>query len=202
MEDEIRQIHQFWFGEIAGDWCAEDRNSLWWYESEAIDAEIQARFGVAHRRAVSGDLNHWGETPGGRLALILLLDQFSRNLYRRQADAFSADERALQTCQEGCRREQDVQLRLIERVFFYMPFMHSESMAHQDEVLRLNQALLDAADQADKAKAERYVKAAVLHRDLIGRFGRFPHRNAVLGRASTDAETAYLAGDHESFGQS
>ena len=201
MEDEIREIHQFWFGEIAGDWCVEDRYDLWWYEASDVDAEIERRFRRPHAMAAAGELPDWGQTPRGRLALIILLDQFSRNIFRRRQEAFANDALARSLCIEGIDAVQDAELRLIERVFFYMPLMHSECSDDQDRALRLYSEILAATTLEDKPKAERYVGAAELHKALIDRFGRFPHRNKVLRRDSTDREAAYLSGEHEAFGQ-
>jgi len=197
----IQRILAFWFGEIRGGWPVEDRNTVWWDGGKGLDAEIHEQFGEQIIKAATGELSGWSKTAKGRLALILLLDQFPRNIYRRSAKAFATDSLALGTCLEGLETKQDQQLELIERVFFYLPLMHSEQLLHHDYASKLFAGIVSAANEFHKEEANRYFHAAKQHRDIILQFGRYPHRNIVLERPSTKCELVYLAGGPETFGQ-
>ena len=155
--------------------------AVWFEQDDDFDATC-ARFSDALRDAKSGALEHWTATPRGTLALIILLDQFSRNLHRGSSEAFAADAKALQIARVAVAQGLDLQFGPVERLFMYLPFGHSEDLADQDEAARLFETLDE--EQSDWARR---------HRDVIVRFGRFPHRNAVLGRTSTPEEEAYLA---------
>jgi uncharacterized protein (DUF924 family) len=143
---------------------------------------IATRFGDIHRAAVAGELYSWRFLAAGRLAAIIVLDQFSRNIYRDQAAAFAADGQALILAQEAIRARADEELSPAQRVFMYMPYMHSESTAIQNASLRLYESL---------GLADNY-RFALRHEQIIKEFGRYPHRNALLGRESTAAELAFL----------
>jgi uncharacterized protein (DUF924 family) len=152
-------------------------------------------------RAVEGKLDHWAKEPRGRLALILLLDQFRRNIYRNSAEAFSADKQALKLCVEGAMEKKDKGLSPIERVFFYMPLQHAESRKVQEKSCNIYNKLADAVSPTYKETFETIAQFAELHRDVIERYGRFPHRNALLNRRNTPEEEEYLSGDNTTFGQ-
>ncbi len=154
----------------------------WFGKSEAFDAEIRQRLEALHHAAARGELDDWAATPEGALALLLLLDQFSRNLFRGSPHAFATDPKARKVAREAVDRGFDGQIDPELRQFFYLPFEHSEDMADQARSL----ALTEACGDADLAKW------AKLHRGIIQRFGRFPHRNAELGRPSTAEEAAFL----------
>ncbi len=154
----------------------------WFKNDEAFDVEIADRFSALHRAAAQGDHDAWAESGDGALALILVLDQFSRNLHRGSALAFASDPEALQIAKTTLARGDDHLVREDLRIFFYMPFEHSESLADQRMAIRLAHAMHSA----------NYLKYAHTHHDVIRRFGRFPHRNAVLGRHTTPAEKAFL----------
>ncbi len=173
-------VLDFWFG---GDRSV--ARSEWFQKSDAFDAAC-ARFADARAAAMRGELDGWAATPDGMLALILLLDQFSRNLHRGSKEAFAADPRALALARSAIDRGFDTGMGPRERMFLYLPFEHSENMDDQDLSVRLFEALRPALGDNSVDYAER-------HRDVIRRFGRFPHRNAALGRASTPAEEDYLA---------
>ncbi|MEZ5839194.1 MAG: DUF924 family protein [Hyphomicrobiales bacterium] len=158
--------------------------SRWFSRSDGFDAEIADRFGALHARAVAGDLDDWQATPSGALALVLLLDQFSRNLFRDDARAFAADGKALALAEAALARGFDRAFPKPARNFFYMPFMHAEDIELQERSVDLFRALGD--------KDGEYF--ALVHLDVIRRFGRFPHRNAALGRTTSAAEEAFLAG--------
>ena len=165
-------------------WFSEPVRQHWFAPSADVDREIARLFGDLHRRALAGELDGWAEQARGALALVILLDQFSRNLHRGTAAAYAGDERAVRVAHMAIGRGFDRMLQDWETAFLYMPFMHSERLEDQEDSVRLFTAAgLDNA---------RY---ALHHRDLVRRFGRFPHRNAVLGRKSTPEEIAYLASE-------
>ena len=157
----------------------------WFTKSDAFDAEIRTRFLATYEAAAAGKLSDWEATPDGALALTLVLDQFPRNMFRRDPRAFTADATARAVADRALAHGFDQQVPEAERLFFYLPFEHSEAMADQDRCCALFRALGNA-DQLHWAE---------LHADIIRRFGRFPHRNAPLGRATTPAETAFLDSD-------
>lgn len=157
----------------------------WFTKDDIFDAEIDRRFETAHHAAARGELAHWAETPEGTLALLLLLDQFPRNIWRGSAHAFATDPLACMFVRNALAARQDMETDPSLRVFFYLPFEHSEALADQDLCLA-RCADLDAASGSDWSTWAR------LHRDIIVRFGRFPHRNAMLGRESTEEEIAFL----------
>ena len=153
----------------------------WWAPDDAFDAEIAARFGATHKLAATGQLDDWKETAEGSLALILLLDQFSRNLYRGTYAAFQNDVWARHAANEAIASNFDAEFESDLRVFFYMPYMHSERLGDQNYCLEIF-----------RANAPDFVQWAQDHRDIIARFGRFPHRNAVLERETTPEEQAFI----------
>ncbi len=161
--------------------------ALWFARDDAFDAAIRERFEAVHHAAARGDYADWMDMPEGALALVLLLDQFPRNLYRDTARAFATDPLARATASRAIGLGRDQASEPALRLFFYMPFEHSEDLQDQERSVALISAL--AEDASDDHR--RY---AALHRDLIVRFGRFPHRNQILGRESSAEELAYLAG--------
>ncbi|MBV8574013.1 MAG: DUF924 domain-containing protein [Acetobacteraceae bacterium] len=173
----------FWFA----DGPARYRDA-WFDATPEFDAGCAARFGNALRDARSGALDHWAEEPRGALALVVLLDQLSRNIHRGTPDAYAADPQALAVARAALARGFDVGLAPVERLFLYLPFEHAESLAEQEESVRLFEGLRGTYDGAESA-----IDAAHWHHEVIRRFGRFPHRNAVLGRASTPEEQAFIA---------
>jgi uncharacterized protein (DUF924 family) len=154
----------------------------WFVAKEAFDHEIGTRFLTTHEAAARGELARWQESPEGTLALLILLDQFPRNMFRGAARAFATDPLARSIAEKALARGFDKSVDQALRLFFYLPFMHSETLADQDRSLELFEGLGDAEQ----------LKYAVIHRDIIRRFGRFPHRNDVLGRAATPAERSFL----------
>ncbi len=154
----------------------------WFKRDEAFDAEMASRFSADNSAAVQGDHDGWAESSDGALALILVLDQFSRNLHRGSLLAFAGDLRALNIAKAAIARGDDHSVPKDLQIFFYMPFEHSESLADQRTAIRLTHAMQSA----------NYLKYAHTHHDVIRRFGRFPHRNAVLGRHTTAAEAVFL----------
>ena len=174
--------------EVLGFWFArEGRDKRWFQKDDRFDAEVRRRFFALHADAAAGRLEAWKDSARECLALILVLDQFPRNMFRGSAQAFSTDAMALAAARWAVERGYDRGLAAVERLFLYLPFEHSESLTAQDEACRLMQEL-DAFTETDDAYAY-----ALRHRDVIRRFGRFPHRNAALGRPSTPEELEFLA---------
>ena len=193
-------ILDFWFGSDAEDaTVAKERSELWWTKNKAMDNEIRRRFENYVILADSEQLNDWLTTPRGRLALIILTDQFPRNIYRDTARAFSCDEKALTWCIEGLEQKVDRELRPIEKVFFYLPLEHAEHIEHQDLSVKCFGELVSNANAEQKTLFGGYLDYAVRHRQIIERFGRFPHRNELLGRESMEEEMAFLKDTGSSF---
>ncbi len=174
-------VLEFWFQEISP--------GQWWKADPAFDALIAQRFSELHARAAQAELSEWREHPPGRLAEIIVLDQFSRNLHRGEPRAFACDPMALALAQEAVAAQADAGLPPQQRAFLYMPFMHSESRAIHEIAERLFR---------DKAP-EGNLDFELRHKAIIDRFGRYPHRNAVLGRVSTAEELAFLEQPGSSF---
>jgi uncharacterized protein (DUF924 family) len=166
------EVLSFWFGEHRQDWFAKD---------PAFDAEIRARFLALHEAAAQGGFAHWADEPRSCLALVIVLDQFPRNMFRGEARAFATDALARAAARAIIERGWNQQMTQAEQLFAYLPFEHSESLADQD----LSCELMKGFD----AQQLRY---ALRHREIIQRFGRFPHRNSLLGRESTAAELEFL----------
>lgn len=185
-------ILSFWFGEIdeQGQAPAAHRDR-WWKKSEETDHMCRERFAADLAAARAGQLDGWRDEPRSCLALVILYDQLSRNIHRNQAEAFAADERARQATHHALAQDYDQALRPVERAFLYMPLMHSEELADQEEAVRRFKAL--ARDGVD------FVGFAEQHRDIVARFGRFPHRNQILGRETTPAEAEFLKQPGSSF---
>lgn len=193
-------VLDFWFGTPASDTAtAQSRKTLWWSKDAAVDADIRNRFGALVETAAAGGLQAWAAEPRGRLALILLFDQFPRNMYRDTPRAFAYDPLARELALAGIISGADRSLRAIERVFFYLPLEHAEMPELQDRSVALFTALAAGVPDADRKTFSGYVDYAVRHRDVIHRFGRFPHRNPILGRDSTPEETEFLKQPGSSF---
>lgn len=203
-EDQARidKIIAFWFRKTTLTAPQIDsRMDTWFGESADFDAEIIAEFKDDVERASEGNLDHWADEPGGRLALILLLDQFRRNIYRGTAQAFALDKAALKLCIEGAMEKKDNGLAPIQRVFFYMPLQHAESRKVQKKSVEIYNKLADAVSTTYKETFETIAQFAELHADIIEQFGRFPHRNKLLKREDTAKEQEYLSSDSPDFGQ-
>jgi uncharacterized protein (DUF924 family) len=185
----IREILDFWFLPL-GHAEHGKLQKFWWESTPELDAEIRVRFGTLLDKAVAGELDAWRKSPDGALALILLCDQFSRNMHRRTPRAFAGDAKALETARHALARHYPAAYSDDVQVFFFMPFQHSEDLGDQDFCCVLFANLGDGANE----------KYAIDHRDIVAKFGRFPHRNDVLGRVSTAEELDYLK-TAERFGQ-
>ena len=173
-----QEVLEFWFKECEA--------SDWFKKSEELDTEIRTRFLPTYEAIVSGETVHWRKTPRGRLAEIIVLDQFSRNMFRDDAKAFAADELAVELAKETLPYWDEFSIQ--ERSFVVMPFMHSESFEVHE----------GASKWFDEPGLERRKKYELAHREIIERFGRYPHRNHVLGRTSTPEEAAFLK-EHPGF---
>ncbi|WP_372798670.1 DUF924 family protein [Litorivivens sp.] len=198
--DDWQYVLNFWFGDATDDGdVAAEYSDLWWGKSDDSDHLIWAKFSHRVEQASSGALTHWLDVPEGRLAAIILIDQFRRNIYRDKPEAFAEDSLARRWCREGLSDSVDQLLRPIERVFFYLPLEHSESMDDQEESVRRYRDLVDCAPKAHRELFTNYLNFAQRHYDIIARFGRFPHRNAILGRESSPEEIEFLKRPGSSF---
>lgn len=197
---DIDNILDFWFGAAQDDAeVAQTQETLWWKGLPETDRLIEQRFGKLRRKAIAGELDVWLPGSTGRLAAILLVDQFSRNIGRGKPEAFAHDALARGWCLDGLALRADRELRFIERVFFYLPLEHSESRKDQAQSVSLYEALVRDVPAELRVVFEYYAGFARAHRDVIERFGRFPHRNAVLGRTSTAEELGFLQQPGSSF---
>jgi len=194
--DTTVEIHDFWFGELGADGlCRTDRHSLWFSADTATDRVCRERFGAALEQAVAGELDAWADTDQGLVALVVLLDQFSRNIHRGSPRAFAGDGRALALALDAIDSGRHLRLPAIHRVFLYLPLEHSEEIDTQDRGVALFRALEAATNSPQFSGFTRY---AVAHREVIAMFGRFPHRNAILGRTSSAEELSWLE-EHGGF---
>ncbi|MEZ5707285.1 MAG: DUF924 family protein [Burkholderiaceae bacterium] len=173
-------------------WPSRNMTAHWFGGGPEQDAQITERFGALVKEAQAGGMSDWAATPLTRLALVIVIDQYSRNVFRGQAQAFAGDARAQQLVLQGLAQGIDEALPTVGRVFFYMPLMHAEDLTLQTECLARFQRLHASASPALQEKLQGNLDAAQEHLDIVARFGRFPHRNAVLGRISTPEETAFL----------
>lgn len=198
----IDEILSFWFKEQALSAPQIDhRMDIWFGEDPDFDDQIETAFADDVNSACKGKLDHWAAEPHGRLALIILIDQFRRNIYRNTAKAFSQDKLALKLCVEGAMEKKDKGLTPIQKVFFYMPLQHAESRKVQAKSVELYNRLAESVSPTYQETFLTVAQFAELHKDIIDQFGRFPHRNELLGRANTPEEDEYLAGDSPDFGQ-
>lgn len=196
----------FWFGEAflarnGGDAgrALETRSKSWWAKDPSFDAEVKRRFEPALAAAGRGELDSWLAHPRSRLALILLADQFSRNMYRGRAKAFAFDHLACRWCRTGLAAKLDTRLQPLEQAFFYMPLEHAESLPAQERSVALFEGLETRVPEEQKSEFGKFAEFARRHRDIVARFGRFPHRNSLLKRRTTAAEQAFLKKPGSSF---
>ena len=196
-------IQKFWFGKDADDVddaeIATKQSKLWWSKDDVLDALIKDRFASYSESASSGNLDHWAVSANGCLSLILLCDQFPRNMYRDMPAAFASDAKALALSKAGLASGLDKNLRAIQRVFFYLPLEHSELLADQDSAVAQFEQLAKETSASHQTIFNNFLNFALRHREVIRRFQRFPHRNKILGRQSTVEELAFLAQPGSSF---
>ncbi len=193
MTDRVHELLNFWFGDVGtADLPNSKRTSLWFNENDPGREQLLSLFRFDYDAATAGNLRHWDQTPRGRLALIILYDQFSRYLHKRSDIAFQQDFLAQQLCKQGLELKMDHSLTLIERVFFYMPLVHAEDSDTQERSIRLYQELVSLSLRETTQVYQLFLAYAYAHFRVIKEFGRFPQRNTLLGRQSTEAELAFL----------
>lgn len=176
-----KEIITFWFEEL--------EEKQWWVKDEQLDQTIRSRFLYIHSEAMGERLEHWRTEPEGRLAEVIILDQFSRNIFRDTPNAFASDSKAIELVQEAINNGADEKLEMQKRKFLYMPFMHSESLAVHEKAIEL----------FSKPGLEGTLEFEIKHKVIIERFGRYPHRNKILGRESTAEELEFLQTPDSSF---
>ncbi|WP_420555050.1 DUF924 family protein [Neptuniibacter marinus] len=201
MIEKIEDILRFWFGTVENGFPVNDRSKLWWSGDAENDRLVSELFGHRVHQALRGELDEWASSPRGRLALIILLDQFTRTIFRGSEDAFSGDAKALALCIEGRKLGHDQALEIVEKAFFYMPFEHAEQLDLQQLSIECFEQMLFEVSGVNKIYMENWLDFAHQHYDQINRFGRFPHRNEVLGRSSTPEELAFLLQTKNRWGQ-
>jgi uncharacterized protein (DUF924 family) len=193
MAPDAQAVMDFWFGP-PGDPQRDVPRKAWFEKNDAFDAQIRERFGSLIERALRGELQGWVSAPDGAVAQIVVLDQFTRNVLRGTARAFAGDARALAAARSLVNAGTDRALPGVQRQFVYLPFEHAEDLAAQEESLRLFAQL-----ERDAPVVGELLVWAQRHHDIVARFGRFPHRNAALGRTSTPEELAFLQQPFSSF---
>lgn len=201
MVAEYQFILDYWFGELDGEVTRENKHALWFLGGADVDNAIIMQFQRWVSLAGNGDLNHWSDTAHGRLALIILLDQFPRNIYRGLNAAFRYDLLALAICKRGLALNQDAELAAIEQAFFYLPLEHSEELEDQEESVFRFDLLRKQVHANNIALFDGFYDFANSHFQVISEFGRFPHRNSVKGRLSTEKELVWLHDGGLRFGQ-
>ena len=189
---EYQKILNFWFGKSDEINYGKPRK-FWFVKSDELDSKIKSQFKNIYQKAAAGELNYWQEQPLSCLALIILLDQFPRNMFRGSPQAFATDDQA-KTCAElAIKRRFDIQLIPVQRWFIYLPFEHSENLKDQETALKLFDTLQAHADSKSS------IDYAYRHWEVIKKFGRFPHRNQILGRTNTPEEIEFLNQPGSSF---
>ena len=203
--DEALEVRRFWFGKLPLKPDGVQERLAFWFgtaaEEQRVDDLVRSRFGALIERAAAGELAAWADSPRRRLSLILLLDQFPRHVYRGTDRAFATDREALALTLSGMQAAADAALTPVERIFFYIPLQHAELRDAQEESVAAYRRLLNEAPAGLEAMFTSALESAELHRSIVARFGRFPRRNKVLGRADTPEEGAYLRGGAQAFGQ-
>lgn len=198
--NDCSAVLEFWFGTDTDDaLVAKNRASIWWGKNQQTDDDIERWFGSLVLAARDGELAHWEESASCLLALIILTDQFPRNIYRGTPDSFAFDTIALDLCLRGLKQGVDRELRPIQRVFFYLPLEHSEELENQVRSVELFRKLAGEVETRLKSTFDAYLDYALRHHAIIERFGRFPHRNEILGRQSTPEEAEFLKQPGSSF---
>ena len=197
-----RDVLSFWFEDAAkSPEALRRRGAVWFHSDPAFDRECAARFAATLEDAARGGLDDWAGTPRGRLALVIILDQMPRNIHRGSPAAFMHDGEAAAHCMAAIGSGQDRLLDPVERIFLYMPLQHAEDPDLQHRSVERFESLASEAGDAWRDYFSENVRYARLHHDIVERFGRFPHRNRILGRESTEEELRYLADGAPTFGQ-
>ena len=189
-----RAVLAYWLGNVPpSNEGALEKRALWFTKSDAVDREIAHQFGDHVEEAKAGELDHWAQTAEGTLALLIVLDQFTRNIWRGKPESFSGDEKALALAKLALSEGRDAQVASVARMFFYLPLEHAEDMACQNASVAAFAQLAARSDAASHAFFNDTLDYARRHREVVAQFGRFPHRNPMLGRSSTPEELHYLA---------
>ena len=195
------EILDFWFGELKEGEFPDEKRKMWWIKDTDFDNDIKSNFESDLISAKKGELKNWEDSPRGSLALLILLDQFSRNIYRDTEQSFAQDQMALDVCIRGLQKNFDKILHPVERAFYYIPFMHCEDLDMQKKSIEFYSALaeefssnLSLSDMLSQNKL-----FAEKHYVIIKKFGRYPHRNKILGRTSTPEEIKFLQEPGSSF---
>lgn len=190
---QIDNILKYWFGNVEETIVPNaSRARIWFSDMPDVDEEIKSNYGQVHQELTKIEHSDWTSSARGKLAKIIVLDQFSRHIYRDMPASFAYDGSALETCLQGLRDEADHELSLIERVFFYYPLLHSEELVYQEQGVIAYGLLSDLAFEETRVIYDSFLKFANHHYSIIQRFGRFPQRNAILDRKTTEEEQAYL----------
>lgn len=191
--ERIEEILQYWFGKVDESvFPTPNRTHIWFGHDQQVDEEIRAKFSYDLEKAVLGEHIDWEDSSRGALALIILYDQFSRHVYRDTPLAYAQDTKALDMCLRGIEKQYDHVISLLERAFFYFPMMHSENIDIQATSIRAYKILVDLSFPEAKSVFDGFLDHALKHFDVIKRFGRFPERNKILNRVSTEEEIKYL----------
>ena len=200
MTNRIEDILQFWFGAFPTPYTADvTKADMWFKNGSAYDSEIFIKFGVDYEKAISGELDHWVDSWRGRLALIILLDQFSRHIHRGTAESFVQDEKAQALCVDGIGAGDDSKCHAIERSFFYLPLEHAEDLEKQNLSVRAYEQLVCDVPEEYRKPFEITLSFAKSHHFVIEKFGRFPELNEILGRESAKEEQAFIESGKYSF---
>ena len=200
MNNSIEKILEYWFGGFPDAYSSDpSRVDMWFKNGSAYDQEIFINFGGLYDKAIKHELDHWQELPRGRLALIILLDQFSRHIHRGYAESFAQDEKSQQVCLDGIGAGDDLGLHPVERSFFYLPLEHAENLERQNLSV---EAFFRLAQDVPENHRQNYMQTldyAQKHQYVIERFGRFPELNEILGRQSTEEELVFMESKAYSF---
>lgn len=200
MTNRIEDILQFWFGAFPTPYTADKTKAdMWFKNGAAYDSEIFMQFGIDYEKAVNGELNHWIDSFRGRLALIILLDQFSRHIHRGTAQSFAQDKKAQDLCIDGIGAGDDAKMHSIERSFFYLPLEHAEDIEKQNLSVRAYAQLVQDVPELYQKPFLMNLEFAQQHHFVIEKFGRFPELNEILNRESTAEELEFIASGEYSF---
>ena len=200
MTNRIEDILQFWFGAFPTPYTADARKSdMWFKNGAAYDSEIFINFAVDYDKAINGELDHWIDSYRGRLALIILLDQFSRHIHRGSAESFAQDKKAQTLCIDGIGTGDDCRMHAIERSFYYLPLEHAEDIEKQKLSVKAYRQLVEDVPEQYRKVFEVTLSFAKSHHYVIEKFGRFPELNEILGRESTAEELEFIASGKYSF---
>jgi uncharacterized protein (DUF924 family) len=200
MTNRIENILEFWFGSFPTPYSADaSKADMWFKNGSAYDSEIFIQFGVDYENAINGELDHWIDSHRGRLALTILLDQFSRHIHRGTAQSFAQDEKAQVLCIDGLGAGDDAKMHPVERSFFYLPLEHAEDLEKQNLSIRAYEQLVQDVPEQYRQTFEVTLSFAKSHHYVIEKFGRFPELNEILDRESTAEELKFIVSGKYSF---